>query len=252
MKATDSAAAPSPSRDADEGEEVPLESPEIGKIQPKNSPLWKTDPDQQLGYYTIRAWARRHRPDVLLGVYDREEAATMSREDGAATSFEQLEARALDGQVDQSAPEPVRSASKNTPGKASSAASAKDKSSPPGGPQANQDQPAQVAGEPAGPEAEHAKSEGEPAGTQAGSRKRSTRTNPTPVPCRCPSCGGTPGFVGLCHGCVWRFSGGDLWPEGAPTPSPPLARRLSPAPAPRCRRLARRCRARATGSPTRR
>ncbi len=78
-----------------DGEEVPLESPLFSKINPKNSPLWTSDPDQQLGYYTIRAWARRHRPDVLLGVYDREEAASVPRDD-VATSFETLDARAAD------------------------------------------------------------------------------------------------------------------------------------------------------------
>lgn len=54
-------------------EPTEVESPEIGKITPKNSPLWKTDPDQQLAYYTKRLWARRECPEILLGVYDVEE-----------------------------------------------------------------------------------------------------------------------------------------------------------------------------------
>ena len=60
-----------------QGQVLPYESPEIGKITPKNSPLWKTDPEQQLGYYSCRAWARRYFPDLLMGVYDPEEAAMM-------------------------------------------------------------------------------------------------------------------------------------------------------------------------------
>lgn len=48
-------------------------SPQFGRISPKNSPLWKTDPDQQQAYYSLRAFARRHCPDVLLGIYDTEE-----------------------------------------------------------------------------------------------------------------------------------------------------------------------------------
>ncbi|MDQ0510935.1 recombinase RecT [Ancylobacter amanitiformis] len=44
-------------------------SPAFDKITPKNSPLWKADPDQQHGYYSVRAFARRHFPDVILGVY---------------------------------------------------------------------------------------------------------------------------------------------------------------------------------------
>lgn len=51
-------------------------SPEIGKIKIKNSPLWTTDPDQQLFYYASRSWARKWCPDVLLGVYTREELST--------------------------------------------------------------------------------------------------------------------------------------------------------------------------------
>jgi hypothetical protein len=39
----------------------------------KGSPLWTKDPDQQLGYYAVRNWGRRHCPEVLGGVYDREE-----------------------------------------------------------------------------------------------------------------------------------------------------------------------------------
>lgn len=49
------------------------ESPRIDDIRPKNSPLWKNDPDQQLSYYSLRAFARRHCPEVILGAYDREE-----------------------------------------------------------------------------------------------------------------------------------------------------------------------------------
>jgi hypothetical protein len=38
-------------------------------IKVRNSPLWVTDPDQQLAYYATRAWARLYTPDVLMGVY---------------------------------------------------------------------------------------------------------------------------------------------------------------------------------------
>lgn len=49
------------------------ESPEFASITTKNSPLWKSDPDQQLGYFAIRSWARRHAPEVILGVYTPDE-----------------------------------------------------------------------------------------------------------------------------------------------------------------------------------
>lgn len=48
-------------------------SPPIHQIPTKNSPLWKGDPDQQLGYYSIRSFARRHCPEVILGVYTPDE-----------------------------------------------------------------------------------------------------------------------------------------------------------------------------------
>lgn len=58
-----------------DGGEVEYTSPEFDKIPVKNSPLWKNDPDQQTGYYSVRAMARRHFPDVILGVYTPEEMA---------------------------------------------------------------------------------------------------------------------------------------------------------------------------------
>lgn len=60
-----------------EGEDAPREkrSPRIADIKVKNSPLWSVDPSQQLAYWTQRAWARLHCPDVLLGVYTEDELA---------------------------------------------------------------------------------------------------------------------------------------------------------------------------------
>ena len=52
---------------------VEVRSPRLADITPKNSPLWKADPDQQLAYYTGRNWARRYKPEMLLGVYDVDE-----------------------------------------------------------------------------------------------------------------------------------------------------------------------------------
>ena len=56
-----------------DGETITHSSPMFGNITPKNSPLWKSDPDQQQGYHTVRAMCRRHFPDVLLGVYTMDE-----------------------------------------------------------------------------------------------------------------------------------------------------------------------------------
>ena len=39
----------------------------------RNSPLWKSDPKQQLAYLAIKKWARLFTPDVILGVYTPDE-----------------------------------------------------------------------------------------------------------------------------------------------------------------------------------
>lgn len=56
-----------------EGDTVEYRSPPLARITPKNSPLWKNDPDQQLAYFSGRALCRRHFPDVLMGIYDIDE-----------------------------------------------------------------------------------------------------------------------------------------------------------------------------------
>lgn len=56
-----------------EAEPRDVRSPPISQIKVKNSPLWASDPEQQLTYYVARAWARRHAPDILMGVYSRDE-----------------------------------------------------------------------------------------------------------------------------------------------------------------------------------
>jgi hypothetical protein len=50
---------------------------EIATITTKNSPLWKSSPKQQLGYYTARMWGRLHCPEVLLGIYTPDEIQDM-------------------------------------------------------------------------------------------------------------------------------------------------------------------------------
>lgn len=48
-------------------------TPKFKDIRTKNSPLWKDDADQQQFYYGSRSWARKWCPDVLLGIYTKEE-----------------------------------------------------------------------------------------------------------------------------------------------------------------------------------
>jgi len=57
------------------GEERPrqlrVSMAQVGSV--RNSPLWLSDPKQQLAYLATKRWARLHAPDVLLGVYDTDE-----------------------------------------------------------------------------------------------------------------------------------------------------------------------------------
>lgn len=47
----------------------------MSQIGVRNSPLWESDPRQQLAYLAIKRWARLYCPDVLLGVYSADELA---------------------------------------------------------------------------------------------------------------------------------------------------------------------------------
>lgn len=66
-----------------DGQILSVRSPKLKDIKPQNSPLWKTDPDQQQCYYTGRNWARRFTPEVILGVYDRDEVESFTGPDNA-------------------------------------------------------------------------------------------------------------------------------------------------------------------------
>lgn len=46
----------------------------------RNSPLWATDPKQQLAYLAVKRWTRLYSPDVILGVYTPDEMEEVNRE----------------------------------------------------------------------------------------------------------------------------------------------------------------------------
>lgn len=85
-----------------DGEECVYTSPTVGSITTKNSPLWKSDVQQQLGYFSARSWARRHCPEVILGVYDRDEVEEFRGPDNArdVTPKASLSARLAQSQAD--------------------------------------------------------------------------------------------------------------------------------------------------------
>lgn len=56
-----------------DGKVMEYTTPMLKDIKIKNSPLWHNDPDQQLSYYAGRAWARRYRPDLMMGAQTPDE-----------------------------------------------------------------------------------------------------------------------------------------------------------------------------------
>ena len=44
-------------------------------VTTKNSPLWKTNPRQQMGYLQVKNWARSYTPGAILGIYSEDELA---------------------------------------------------------------------------------------------------------------------------------------------------------------------------------
>ena len=60
---------------AGESEIVWTEWLKSSEVTTKNSPLWKTNPRQQMGYLQVKNWARAYKPSALLGVYSVDELA---------------------------------------------------------------------------------------------------------------------------------------------------------------------------------
>lgn len=50
-------------------------------VTTKNSPLWKTNVPQQMGYLQVKNWARQYAPAALLGVYTTDELSDMPEKD---------------------------------------------------------------------------------------------------------------------------------------------------------------------------
>lgn len=62
-----------------------------GDVTTKNSPLWKVNPKQQMGYLQVKNWARLYCPGAILGVYTQDElsdAPPMQRDMGAVDDVE--------------------------------------------------------------------------------------------------------------------------------------------------------------------
>jgi hypothetical protein len=89
----------------------------------KNSPLWKSDPDQQLAYLSVKKWARLYCPHVIQGVYTPDEMEPQGVEISPATLAAAAAAAAnkekrCDGTQADPSPEPP-SNERGTPPKSS-------------------------------------------------------------------------------------------------------------------------------------
>lgn len=54
------------------------------KVTTKNSPLWKVNPRQQIGYLQVKNWARAFAPGAILGIHTPDEMEMLPRNMGAA------------------------------------------------------------------------------------------------------------------------------------------------------------------------
>lgn len=61
-------------------------------VTTKNSPLWKTNPKQQLGYLQVKNWARLYCPGAILGVYTQDELEPAQERDVTPTAQTQQQA----------------------------------------------------------------------------------------------------------------------------------------------------------------
>lgn len=62
------------------GEVLEWVSPKLSDIEIKNSSEWVNNPKKQLYYHTSRDWARVYFPEILLGIYTREELESIGPE----------------------------------------------------------------------------------------------------------------------------------------------------------------------------
>ena len=53
-----------------------------GDVTTRNSPLWKVNPKQQLGYLQVKNWARLYCPGAILGVYSTDELESIDAQTG--------------------------------------------------------------------------------------------------------------------------------------------------------------------------
>ncbi len=79
----------------------------IQGIKIRNSPVWQSNPRQQIAYLAVKQWARLYCPEVILGVYSNDELEDSEpAEERDVTP--QREPDALDSLLEQSGPEAAK------------------------------------------------------------------------------------------------------------------------------------------------
>lgn len=74
-------------------------------VTTKNSPLWKTNPAQQLGYLQVKNWARLYAPGAILGVYSEDELVPVTKDMGRAQLVQETASDELVSQARKAAGE---------------------------------------------------------------------------------------------------------------------------------------------------
>lgn len=88
------------------GEDKPRELTVALKDAKTSNQMWTKQPQQQLVYFSTRAWARRHVPEVMLGVYSPEEfEATPSAQFTGTTIEAEPERPTMGQQIGDSLPD---------------------------------------------------------------------------------------------------------------------------------------------------
>lgn len=80
----------------------------ISSVTTQNSPLWKTNPKQQMGYLQVKNWARLYAPGAILGVYTNDELQSMPAKEINPRNGAQVAEAAQKGRVIDTADEELR------------------------------------------------------------------------------------------------------------------------------------------------
>ena len=113
-----------------EGQYKELPTPRLSEIKTKNSPLWQSDPAQQLRYFGVRNWCRAYAPEAIMGLITTDERAAFEEpqditppatspvdhvRDALGAAEEPQEAEVMEPEPDTPEPEPPVSEPESAP-----------------------------------------------------------------------------------------------------------------------------------------